>query len=176
MSDAALAIRRFSSLSLRCSADVRFDVWFPRGEVEVCLAEISKGLATLAIPFTGGGAPNEGKELSSKSGARTEVESVSRQRLVVVCPTRMGFLNQGNRSFSVFLVENGPLPTGVTGVVSREVNCDRSLGEGEWLSGGGLSVNSNIDFGGAISSMMWRERPKEGRGPWEGERRWENMR
>jgi hypothetical protein len=43
----------------------------------------------------------------------------------------MGFLNHGRRSFSVFLPKNGPLPTGVTGVVSREVNCDRSLGEGE---------------------------------------------
>lgn len=122
---------------------------------------MSNGLATLAIPLSGGAAPNVGKELSSKSGARREV-SVSKQTLVVVRPTSMGFLNQGKMSLSAFLGKKGPLPTGVTGVVSREVKCDRSLGEGEWLSGGGLSSYSNIDFRGGRERGVSRGRLRGG--------------
>ena len=58
---------------------------------------------------------------------------------MVVRPMSMGFLNQGRLSLSTFLPRTGPLPTGVTGVVSLEVNDERSLGEGEWCRGGGLS-------------------------------------
>ena len=97
----------------------------PRGEVEVCLVETSSGLATLAMPQAGGDAPKVGKVLSSKSGSSREV---SRQSLVVVRPTAIGFLNQGKQPLSVFLPnafpDGGPLSTGVTGVVSLEVNCD----------------------------------------------------
>ena len=129
VSGVALAILRVSSPSLLCSAEVRFEGWFPRGEVEVGLAVISKGLATLAIPRHKGAAPNAGKVLSSSSGARREL--LSRQSPVVVLPTLMGFLNHGRSSLLFLLPEEGVLPRGVTGVVSRDVNCDRSLGEGE---------------------------------------------
>lgn len=119
----------FSPLALRWRAEVRVDGWLPRGEVDVCRVDRLTGLAAPAIPDAGGDAPKRGKELSSKSGSR---RAESRQRPVVDLPTSMGRLNQGNwRSLPGFLLEI-VARTGVTGVVSREGYCDKSLvGDGE---------------------------------------------
>jgi hypothetical protein len=77
------------------------------------------------MPQADGDAPKVGNVLSSKSGWSREE---SRQSLVVVRATAIGFLNQGTQLLSVFLPnalpEGGPQSTGVTGVVSLEVNCD----------------------------------------------------
>jgi hypothetical protein len=119
----------FSPLALRWRAEVRVDGWLPRGEVEVCRADRLIGLAAPAMPDVGGDAPKRGKESSSKSGSR---RADSKQRPVVDLPTSMGRLNQGNwRSLPGFLM-GSVAETGVTGVVSLEGNCDKSLvGDGE---------------------------------------------
>lgn len=84
------------------------------------------GAAVPAMLREEGGAPNNGKEESSKSGSR---RAVSRLRLVVGLPTCMAFLNQGRRrSFAFVLAASS---TGVTGVESREAKRDRSLVAGE---------------------------------------------
>lgn len=108
------------------SAEVKFEGCGPRGEVEAWREAMSMGAAEPlpAMLRDEGGASNNGKEASSKSGSR---RALSRLRLVVGLPTSIGFLNQGRReslSFSCFFATAESQSTGVTGVESREAKRD----------------------------------------------------
>ena len=67
-------VGRASLAEVDCRADVRFEVWLPRGESAREDVAMSMGVVRLAMFRTGGGSLKSGKEVSSKSESR-RVES-----------------------------------------------------------------------------------------------------
>lgn len=87
-----------------------------------------------AIEVSGGDVPNVGYVWSSKSGWRTAGSLV---KWALRRTTSNGLLSQEE---VVSFLKETVAEFGVMGVESREGPCDKSLGDGEWRSDGGLSA------------------------------------